>query len=144
LNNPNFTFRQGLKATDIPRIFKTSGLYELPYGISLSGSAQYYTGFPEQTTVSVGRDSATLTQVTQNLLIEPAGTTRLPSVALVDISIKRIFRLSDRSIEPLLDIFNLGNVNTVTNRSAQLGLSYNRVATIVRGRMVKFGLNMKF
>ena len=54
LNNPNFAFRRGVLATDVPRIFKASGLYELPYAISLSGSLQYYTGQPERTTVSVG------------------------------------------------------------------------------------------
>ena len=144
LNNPNFTFRRGVLASDTARTVKASGLYELPYGISFSGSAQYSTGFPERTTVSVGRDSATLTQVTQSLVVEPAGTTRQPSVTLFDISFRKVFRMNKTSVEPLLDIFNLGNINTITNRSTQLGTSYGRVASIIRGRMVKFGLNVTF
>ena len=145
LNNPNFTFRRGVRANDVPRMAKASGLYELPYGVSLSAAAQYFTGFPEQTTVSVSRDTVALTQVTQSLLVAPAGTTRLPSVTMFDMSLKKIFRLgAQRSIEPVLDIFNLGNVSTVTRRTAQLGPSYGRVSNIVRGRMMKLGLNVKF
>ena len=78
LNNPNFAFRRGVLGTDVPRIFKASGLYELPYAISLSGSIQYYTGQPERTTVSVGTDSATLTQVTQVDHRRPAGDDSTP------------------------------------------------------------------
>ena len=144
LNDPNFTFRRGVQATDKPRIFKVSGLYELPFTISLSGSAQYYTGNPERTTVSVGRDSATLTQVTQVITVEPQGTTRFPSVTLIDLSLKRPFRFNKGSIEPALDLFNVGNINTVTSRSTQLGPAYGRVSGIIRGRMVKFGLNVRF
>jgi len=144
LNNPNFTFRRGVLGTDVPRIFKASGLYELPYAISVSGSIQYYTGQPERTTVSVGTDSATLTQVTQVITVDPQGTTRFPSVTMIDMSFKRTFRFNNRSVEPALDIFNIGNINTVTSRSAQLGPAYGRVSNIIRGRMAKFGLNVRF
>ena len=144
LNDPNFAFRRGVQATDKPRIFKASGLYELPFAVSLSGSLQYYTGNPERTTVSVGRDSATLTQVTQVITVDPQGTTRFPSVTMMDLSLKRTFRFSNRSIEPALDIFNVGNINTVTSRSTQLGPAYGRVSGIIRGRMAKFGLNVRF
>jgi hypothetical protein len=144
LNNPNFAFRRGVLGTDVPRIFKASGLYELPYAISVSGSIQYYTGQPERTTVSVGTDSATLTQVTQVITVDPQGTARLPSVTMLDMSFKRIFRFNNRSIEPALEIFNLGNINTVTSRSSQLGPAYGRVSNIIRARMAKFGLNIRF
>jgi len=144
LNNPNFTFRHGVQATDKPKIFKASGLYELPYAISMSGSIQHYTGNPERTTVSVGRDTATLTQVTQVITVEPQGTTRLPAVTLIDMSFKKAFRFNNRSIEPSLDLFNIGNINTITSRSAQLGPAYGNVSGIIRGRMAKFGLNVRF
>ena len=144
LNNPNFAFRQGVLSSDVPRILKAAGLYELPYAISLSGSVQHYSGLPERTTVSVGTDSATLTQVTQVITVDPQGTTRLPSVTMFDLSLKRTFRFNNRSIEPALDIFNVGNINTVTSRSTQLGPAYGRVSNIIRGRMAKFGLNVRF
>jgi hypothetical protein len=144
LNNPNFAFRRGVLSADLPRIFKASGLYELPYAISMSGSFQYYTGQPERTTVSVGTDSATLTQVTQVITVEPQGTTRLPSVTMIDMSFRKAFRFNNRSVEPSFELFNIGNINTITSRSAQLGPAYGRVSNIIRGRLAKFGLNVRF
>ena len=54
LNNPNSkTFARGIEGDDVPVSVRMSGLYELPYGLSLSGSYQFQSGFPELTTVSV-------------------------------------------------------------------------------------------
>ena len=55
LNNPNNTFRRGLVGNDVPWSYRMSGLYEFPYDISVSATAQYYQGFPDTTTVSVGQ-----------------------------------------------------------------------------------------
>ena len=60
------------------------------------------------------------------------------------MSLRRAFRFNKRSIEPALDLFNIGNINTITTRSAQLGPAYGRVSGIIRGRMAKFGLNVRF
>ena len=145
LNNPNYTFRHGVQSQDMPVMLKASGLYELPYGISVSGSGIYSRGFPEKQTVSVGRDTVTLTQITQVLVVAPAGTTSLPSVTLFDLSLKKSFRsASGLKVEPVLSLFNLGNVNTVVNRSTQLGPTYERATEIVRGRLIKFALNVSF
>src|SRR6185503_7563359 len=54
LNNPNFQFRRGPSALDVPLQIKGSGQYEAPFGIAISGSFQHFTGFPEINTVSVG------------------------------------------------------------------------------------------
>ena len=43
----------------------------------VSGSGQRFGGFPETNTVSVGRDTATLTQVTQVLTVGESGTNRV-------------------------------------------------------------------
>ena len=144
LNNPNYTFRRGVLAQDVPLSLKAVALYELPYGISVSGSGQYFSGFPEIDTVSVGRDTVTLTQVTQVLTVAESGTNRLPSVTLFDLSVRKAFRSGKASIEPVMDLFNLGNVGTITSRATQLGPTYHRVTGILRARMVKFGVNVNF
>ena len=145
LNNPNFTFRDGVTPSSVPLMAKASGLYEFPYQIQLSGSFQHDTGFPESTTVSVGKDTVALTQVTQSVRISPFGTARLPSINLIDLSLRKIFKFgNNRSIEPILDVYNLANVDTIQNRVTQLGLSYGRVGSILGGRMLKFGLNVNF
>src|SRR5205823_2475992 len=78
LNNPNFQFRHGIIGSQVPVAIKVSGSYQAPYGILASAVVQHYTGFPEMTTVSVGPATVPLTQVTQSIVVEPRGTTRLP------------------------------------------------------------------
>ena len=86
-----------------------------------------------------------LTQVTQSIVVEPRGTTRLPDVNLLDLNIKRMFKFSNRfSAQPVLEVFNLLNSNAIQSRTTVLGPAYGRAANIVFGRMVKFGVNVNF
>jgi hypothetical protein len=145
LNNPNYTFRRGvLLAQDIPFTLKASGTYQLPYSMSLSGSAQHYSGFAEMDTVSVSRDTVALTQVTQSIAVTESGNTRLPGVTMFDMSFRKTFQSGRTSIEPVVDIFNIGNSNTIVRRTKQLGPAYDRVLKILLPRMVKFGVNVNF
>lgn len=145
LNNPNFNFRRGLVGNDVPVSFKTSGIYELPYGVRLSANAQHFTGFPENTTVSVRSDTVRLTQVSQSLLVEPRGTTRLPNVNIFDLSARKTFRFGERtSAETIMDIFNLTNSNAIQSRTTQLGPAYGRASNMLRGRLWRFGLSVNF
>jgi hypothetical protein len=122
-----------------------SGVYEFPYAIKVSANAQHFTGFPENTTVSVGSNSASLTQVSQSLVIEPRGRTRLPDVNMFDLSMRKRFTAGEQvSIEPVAEIFNLTNANTIQRRTTQLGPAYGRASDMLRGRMWKFGLNVNF
>jgi hypothetical protein len=144
LNNPNFQFRHGVVGNDIPVSLKASGIYELPYGVMVSGNVQRYTGAPETTTVSVSRDTVTLTQVTQSIVVDPRGTTRLPSVTLVDFNMRKIIRMSNRTVEPVFEAHNVLNTNAIQDRTTILGPAYGQVGDILRGRMVKFAMNIKF
>ena len=142
LNNPNFTFRHGLVENDVRVSFKGSGAYELPYAFRLSGSYQHYSGFPENTTVLVNAATVALTQVSQSILVEPRGTTRLSSVGLTDLSFRRTFKFGRLKAEPILDAYNVFNASPTTARTTQLGPAYGRVVTIVRGRLVKLALDV--
>jgi hypothetical protein len=144
LNNPNFTFLQGPVAADVPVSFKLAAIYELPYGFSLGANAQHYTGFPESDTVVVSSDSAVLTQVSQSIRVAAQGTNRLPGVNLVDLSVRRVFKIRSLSIEPVAEVFNMLNANTVTSRSTLLGPAYHRVSGILPGRLMRFGFDVKF
>jgi Carboxypeptidase regulatory-like domain len=144
LNNPNFQFRKGVVGQDIPRSVKASGIYEFPWDVTVSGNFQHYAGAPELTTVSVARDTVVLTQVTQSITVEPRGTTRLPNVTLVDFNARRLFRINNRTIEPVIELHNVFNSNAIQDRTTVLGPAYGQVNNILRGRMVKFGMNVKF
>lgn len=144
LNNPNFQFRQGIIGNEVPVSIKVSGSYQAPYGILAGAVVQHYTGFPE-TTVVVGASTVALTQVTQSIVVEPRGTTRLPDVNLLDFNIKKNLRVgSGVSAQPVLEIFNVLNGNAIQARTAVLGPAYGRASNLVLGRMIKFGLNMSF
>jgi hypothetical protein len=144
LNDPNNSFRRGLIGNDVPFSLKLFGLYQLPYGIQFSGTMQHFTGFPELTTVSVSSNTVALTRVTQRVTYEPRGTTRLPDVNLVDISVRKTWTNGRYSVEPIMDMFNVGNVSTIRARSTQLGPSYGVASDVVRGRIIKVGLNVRF
>jgi hypothetical protein len=144
LNNPNFQFRHGAVGMDVPVLLKASGIYEARYGIMVAGNVQSYSGFPEATTVQVSGNTIALTQVNQSIQVEPRGTTRTPSLTLVDMNVRKVFRRGERTFEPVFEIHNLVNVATIQSRNTTLGPAYGRAANISRGRMLKFALNVKF
>jgi hypothetical protein len=144
LNNPNFQFRRGVVVQYIPHSVKVSGIYEFPWAITVSGNLQHYVGAPEQATVVVARDTVALTQVTQSIAVEPRGTSRLPNVTLVDFNARRVVRFDNRTIEPVIEFHNIFNTNAIQDRTTVLGPAYGQVNNILRGRMVKFAMNVKF
>jgi hypothetical protein len=145
LNNPNFMFRRGVIGFDVPWAFKTSGMYELPDGLRFSANVQHITGFPELDTVAVGRDTATLTQVSQSVAVAARGTNRLPSVNMMDLAVKKLFEFGDRwTAQPAMELFNLFNASTVQSRITTLGPAYRQAVLIVQGRMLRLGVNVQF
>ncbi len=145
LNNPNSAeFRYGRVGNDVPWSYRLSGAYELPYQIAVSATAQYYQGFPEPTTVSVGNNTVTLTQGTSTLTVEPRGSTNLPAASSVDASVRKVWRMAGLRIEPRIDFYNLFNAATILGRVTQLGPTYGRANSIQRGRLIKVGGSIEF
>jgi carboxypeptidase family protein len=144
LNNPNNAqYRFGPATTyDVPFLLKLSGSYLAPLGIQASGSFQYYTGWAETTVVRVASDTVRLTQTTQNVIIEPPGTTRMDNVKLADLSFKKVIGSGPRRFEPRLDLYNALNWGTVTDRIQQLGPAYHNVVALLGARMIKLGANV--
>ena len=111
----------------------------------VSGNLQHYVGLPETTTVSVASNTVALTQVNQSLVVEPRATHRLPDVNLIDLNFRKIFRFGDhRSFEPVVEWFNILNTSATQARTTVLGPSYGNIANILRGRMAKLAVNVKF
>jgi len=144
LNNPNNNFRRGAYLQDVPVAFKASGSYQAPYGIGFSVNAQHFTGFPELDTVTVGSNTVALTQVTQSVAVSPRGTNRSDTVNVMDLAARKTLSLRKTSVEPVLEVFNVFNASPVQGRTTILGPAYHRAASIMRGRMLKVGFNVKF
>jgi hypothetical protein len=49
-----------------------------------------------------------------------------------------------RSFEPVAEVFNVMNTSAIQARTTVLGPNYGNVANILRGRMAKFAVNVKF
>jgi hypothetical protein len=144
LNNPNFTFRNGLLTNDRHVFFKMSGAYELPWSFTVASNVQYYSGYPELTTVLVTSQTAKLTQVSQSILVEPSGTIRQPGATIVDMNLMRPITVGHTKFSPRVDIFNLLNASGIQSYISQLGPSYGNAITILDGRLVKFGITVNW
>jgi Carboxypeptidase regulatory-like domain len=147
LNNPNSAqYRLGNVGNDIPWSYRMSGVYETFYGISLSGTYQYNKGQPDLTTVLVTSASVPggLTQGSQSIVVEPRATRRLPNVAQLDFTVRKIFRVQGKTFTPRADFYNLTNESAVTAWITQLGPTYHRASTIQHGRVMKLGVNVDF
>jgi hypothetical protein len=144
LNNPNFTFREGLLTNDRHVFFKLSGAYELPFGFTVSANEQYYTGYPEMTTVVVGGQTVRLTQVSQTIVVQPSGTIRQPNVNIIDLNLKRALKFGQWTLYPRVDVFNILNTSGVQTYITQLGPTYGNAITILDGRLIKFGVNVNW
>src|SRR5205085_5377553 len=99
-------FSRGLIGNDTPYSYRMSGVFDLPYRVTLSATGQYNKGFPETTTVSVANNTVALTQGTQTVVVAPRGDTRLPNVASLDMSIRFRATTGARKVTPRLDIYN--------------------------------------
>jgi hypothetical protein len=145
LNNPNSAqFRRGLLGNDSRWSYRASGVYQMPQDVFVSGTWQYYQGFPDTTTVAVGNNTIALTQGPTTLVVEPRGATRLPPVASVDFSVRKSFKVQQLRLEPRLDFYNMTNQASVIGRLTQLGPTYGRISAIQRGALIKAGLNVEF
>jgi hypothetical protein len=148
LNNPNNAQYRIGPATgyDVPIFAKIAGSYQAPYGVQVSGDFQHYQGWPETTVVQVASNTVRLTQTTQNVIIEPRGTQRMDNVNLLDFSFKKVIgsKSSGTRLEPRLDIYNVLNQATITNRIQQLGPSYHNVIDLLGARMIKLGANVSW
>jgi hypothetical protein len=107
---------------------------------------QHFSGWPEDEVVTVGRNTVALTQVSQSLRAAPRdGSVRLPAVTTVDLAARKTFRIGGQvSAEPVVEVFNLWNANTVVGRTTVLGPAYHRATSILGGRVLRFGFNINF
>jgi hypothetical protein len=110
---------------------------------------QHYTGFPIRPTETFS-NSAELGQGSETIALLPAGQVRYPSVNLLNIRIAREFLIRDRfRIEPILDLFNITNAQTVVSENTafpQPGQTsaYLQPSNTVNPFLARIGLKVSF
>jgi len=88
--------------------------------------------------VRVTSATARLTQVTQDIVVEPRGTTRKDNLNVVDINFGKTLTRGTFRIEPRVEVFNLLNTGVITSRITQYGPTYGNAIEVYGGRTIKF------
>jgi hypothetical protein len=139
---------------DATYVFKVDSTYELPLKFATSVNFQHYTGFPIQPLETFGGttnsgQSEGLTQGSETVILQPAGTQRLPSVNQMNLRFSREFVFNDRwRLTPNVDFFNLTNSQTtiaeVTQWTSPNGGTYLKPALAINPFVTRFGLRFTF
>jgi hypothetical protein len=122
--------------------WKLSGVYELPLGILTSGQYEARSGYPwaRQVRFTGGR---TITSIVMN--VEPIGSRRLPVSHQFDMRFEKTFSLNKgQKFAVRANIFNILNLNTVLNVTAQSGPSFNKPTSIMDPRITEIGFSYSF
>jgi hypothetical protein len=105
--DPNdYTNATGPLNNDRTHMFRVQGAVEIPrVGVLVGANFQYLTGQPFAANANVR-----LPQGTRQIFIEPRGTRRLSSQALLDLRVSKVFRFGkEGKLEVLADILNVLN-----------------------------------
>ncbi len=122
-------------------LVKVSGVYTFPWEINAAGFYNARQGYPwRQTIQSPSRaNRAGIVQI----LLDPVGELRYPTLQTVDLRVDKTFRFAQLRIIPSMDVFNVGNVNTVlARRLTQNASTANQVSNIVAPRVIRFGVRV--
>jgi hypothetical protein len=159
-DNPNSNlFQGGPVGGNVPVEFKTSGIYQAPFGFEVAGNFQAFSGKPEGMTYQIARadlprlapgtTTTTLTPASLTVNLADFGATSLPSVKMLDLALSRQFQLGEKlRLSPKVEFFNLNNSSAIQDRSTLLNGTGNSVylnpSSVLNPRMIKLGMQMNF
>jgi hypothetical protein len=124
-------------------LFKLSGLYQAPGGVNVSAFYNARQGYPfERGILSPSRPNGGNTVF---IVLDPVGTSRLPNYQNLDFHVERPVRVQTLRFVPSLDVFNVGNSNTIQAiRGTQNAANANQIQAILAPRVVRFGIRFNW
>ena len=87
---------------------------------------------------------ATLTQSQVVIPLDPPGAKLLDRQNQLDVRLKRSFTVGKFNLEVQADAYNALNTGVVLTRVQTFGPNLDRPASILQGRLIRFGLQAKF
>jgi hypothetical protein len=147
-NNPNndINRKDAVLNYDATQMFKVLTNYTLPKSIALGLNYQHYTGYPLDP--NNGPPTAIFENLNQgqvSVIGEPIGKIRLPNVDIVNLRLSRPTHLGDRfTLEPIADLFNITNANTVISEVPTGGSSFERPTNQLNPFIARFALRLSF
>ena len=134
---------------------KASGMYTLPLlDINLGANIQYRQGYPFPIAVTVTSRGGGVGDTT--ILQEPMGERRFGNLFYADFKIDRAFTFGQFRLIPAMEVFNLGNTNSILARrrvmytyNATTGVAStpanaNDISGIVAPRVIRFGVKVNW
>jgi hypothetical protein len=128
--------------------FRASGVYQLPWELSVGAVARYQQGYPYVLFGTVTDDTLAgyYATSTRRILVEPIGDRRYDNLFTMDANIQKVFNLANAGrITVMADLFNIFNADTVVqrNRSIVSG-TFNDIQENLSGRALRLGLRYSF
>jgi hypothetical protein len=167
VEDPNFLRYCDQRQYDIPWYpqLKLNGSYLLPWEVQISATLQSYAGDARNATVdatiaavdpslrinwSVDRTlfrtltGGSLTQSSVTVPLIPPGSKQLDRYSQLDLRFKRRIRVSGIQFEAQADAYNALNTGAILNRVQTFGAALDRPASILQGRLIRFGLQTRW
>ena len=80
-----------------------------------------------------------------SVLLDNVGENRLPNYQNLDFHVERPVRLGTVKLIPSLDVFNIGNANTIQAiRGTQNATNANQVQALLAPRVARFGIKVSW
>ena len=167
VEDPNFLRFCDQSILDIPyyKQIKLSGSYALPWALQISGTFQSYPGDARNASMdtliaaedpslrvnwSVDRTifksltGQTLTQSSVTVPLNAPGTKLLDRQNQLDVRLTRNFRVRGVNLQAQVDAYNALNTGVVLSAVQTYGTALDRPASILQGRLFRFGMQAKF
>lgn len=124
-------------------LFKISGMYQLPYDFNVSAFYNARQGYPFERFVLTPTRPNNGGQA--SVLLDAVGESRLPNFQNVDFHVERPITFMNAHLVPSLDIFNVGNFNTIQALQRQQNAgNANQISSVVAPRVLRFGIRVNW
>jgi len=132
---------------------KLAAVYPLPYDIQLAATYQNLPGVQllaqlavpsAAVRASLGRDLAAGPGATVLVDLVKPGTLYEERINQIDFRINKTFKVGNKRIQGMLDIYNIMNANTVTGAVNAFGPAWLRATQVMGGRLFKLGAQFDF
>ena len=127
--------------------FRLSGVYQLPWELSVGAFARYQQGYPY---VLIGQTTdesfSAFDGALRTILLEPVGDRRYDNIFTLDLNFQKVLNLGTGGRLTLAaDLFNVTNTNAVVQRNRLANSStFNQIQENISPRALRFGVRYSF
>lgn len=119
--------------------FNVSGLYQLPWGINVSGNINGREGYP----LPWFWDNFSTSDGTKDIQVATVGRDRVDDIITTDVRVDKDFQVGDLGITLSVDVFNLFNEGYVVQREFDVSSSRSGfVDQIIGPRVARLGVRL--